>query len=235
MLRRIDGVQVVGEAESGTEALTVIEAKRPNLALVDIQLPELDGLTVVRLLKKDRVPHVTFLVTSDQYAVEFFESNALDYIVKPVQNSRVSQTIERLRKTLEDNPYRADEAERLRVAAADYETSKPLLRIPARHDGEIVLIPVDKLVSVVAKGGNLYLHSSDGKEHTIYYRLHDLAARLDPDRFVRVGRGAIINIDMIHRIVPATGGVFTIVLSNNHEFKVSRIQSRILRETILKL
>ena len=91
------------------------------------------------------------------------------------------------------------------------------------------------LISIVAEGEFLHLRTTQNEHHTICYRLRDLAARLEPTRFVRVGRGAIVNIDMIRRIVPIAGGMFTIVLTDNQEFRVSRIQSRFLREGLLRL
>src|SRR5205814_6692825 len=100
---------------------------------------------------------------------------------------------------------------------------------------EIVLVPVGELVSVVADGELLHLKTAENATHTICYRLRDLAARLDPDRFVRLGRGTLVNIEMIRRIVPMPGGTFTVVLNNNQEYKVSRIQSRVLREQLLRL
>jgi two-component system LytT family response regulator len=87
----------------------------------------------------------------------------------------------------------------------------------------------------VADGELLNLRTADNETHIISYRLRDLAARLDPNRFVRLGRGTVVNVDMIRRIVPIPGGTFTVTLSDNQEFRVSRIQSRILREKLLRL
>ena len=87
----------------------------------------------------------------------------------------------------------------------------------------------------MADGELLHLHTSENETHTISYRLRDLAARLDPSLFVRLGRGTLVNVEMIRRIVPMPGGTFTVVLNDNQEFRVSRLQSRVLREQLLKL
>jgi two-component system LytT family response regulator len=163
--------------------------------------------------------------------------NAVDYVLKPVESARLRQTIDRVKERLEREDYRSEETERLRAAATDYEADggKPLQRIPVRHRNEIVLVPVDQVVSIVADGELLHLRTTDNQTHTISYRLRDLAARLDEDRFVRLGRGTLVNIDMIRKIVPVLGGTFTVFLSDNQEFRVSRMQSRVLREKLLRL
>jgi two-component system LytT family response regulator len=237
ILRKFSDVEVVGEAANGVEAVTLIETKRPDLALLDLQMPELDGLGVVRILKKTRLPLIAFITAYDEHAVRAFEVNAVDYILKPVQPARLRQTIDRVRERLEREDYHAEESERIRAIAADYEADgdKQLQRIPVRHRDEILLVPVNRLASIVADGELLHLRTIDNETHTICYRLRDLAARLEPNRFVRLGRGTVVNIDMIRKIVPIPGGTFTVVLSDNQEFRVSRIQSRILREKLLRL
>ena len=237
ILRKFDDVEVVGEAANGMEAVTLIESKRPDLALLDLQMPELDGLGVVRLLKKNRMPLIAFVTAYDQHAVHAFEVNAIDYVLKPVEPARLRQTIDRVKERLEREEYHFEEADRIRAVAAEYdaEGGKLLQRIPVRNRDEIVFVPVNQLVSIVADGELLYLRTTENETHTICYRLRDLAARLEPSRFVRLGRGAIVNVDMIRRIVPVPGGTYTVFLSNNQEFRVSRIQSRILREKWLRL
>jgi len=238
ILRTFKDIEIVGEAANGMEAVQQIESKRPDLALLDLQMPEVDGLGVVRLLKKNRTPLVAFVTAYDEYAVRAFEVNAVDYLLKPVEASRLRQTIDRARARLEREDYQVEETQRVRAAAADYEGAggRPQLeRVPVRRRDEIVLIPVRQIVSVVADGELLHLRTTDNETHTICYRLRDLAARLDTACFVRLGRGTLVNIEMIRRIVPMPGGTFTVVLHNNQEFRVSRIQSRLLREQLLRL
>lgn len=238
ILRAFDDVVIVGEAANGMDAVTVIESTRPDLALLDLQMPEVDGLGVVRLLKKSKTPLVAFVTAYDEYAVRAFEVNAVDYILKPVEAARLRQTIDRARERLERDDYRSEETERVHAAASDYEAASgrpQLLRIPVRRRDEIVLVPVQQLVSVVADGELLHMKTADNETHTICYRLRDLAARLEPTRFVRLGRGTLVNVETIRRIVPMPGGTFTVVLNNNQEFRVSRLQSRLLREQLLRL
>jgi len=235
VLRRFDDVELVGAAANGVEAVALIESKKPDLALLDLQMPELDGLGVVRLLRKNRTPLIAFVTAYDQHAVRAFEVNAVDYLLKPVEASRLRQTIDRVKERLEREDYKSEETERLRAAAAEYESTKPMQRIPVRRRDEIVLVPVSQLVSIVAEGELLHLRTQEKETHTICFRLRDLATRLDPNCFVRLGRGAVVNVDMIRRIVPVPGGTFIVILADGQQLPVSRIQSRLLREKFLRL
>jgi two-component system LytT family response regulator len=237
ILRKLGDVDLVGEAANGMEAVSLIEAKVPDLAILDLQMPELDGFGVVRLLRKDRTPLIAFVTAHDEHAIHAFEVNAVDYILKPVESARLRQTIDRVKERLEREDRGLEQIERIRVAAAEYEAegSRPLERIPVRRRDEIVLVPVSHLVSVVAEGELLHLRTTENETHTISYRLRDLAARLDAAQFVRLGRGTLVNLDMIRRIVPVPGGTYTVILKDNQEFRVSRIQSRILRDKLLRL
>jgi two-component system LytT family response regulator len=238
ILRTFDDVEIVGEAANGAEAVEQIESKRPDLALLDLQMPQIDGLGVVRLLRKNRTPLIAFVTAYDEYAVQAFELNAVDYVLKPVEASRLRQTITRARERLEREDSVQEHTEHLRKAVAAYESvgGMPLLqRIPVRRRDAIVLLPVEEIASVTANGELLHIRTRDNDNHTICYRLRDLAARLEPARFIRLGRGTLVNIEMILRIVPMPGGTFTVLLKNNQEFRVSRIQSRFLREQLLRL
>src|SRR5579883_880535 len=115
MLRKLGDVDVVGEAANGMEAVSLIESKRPDLALLDLQMPELDGLGVVRLLKRDHMPLIAFVTAHDEHAIHAFEVNAIDYVLKPVDLERLRRTINRVKERLEKEEAGLDEAERLQV------------------------------------------------------------------------------------------------------------------------
>jgi two-component system LytT family response regulator len=229
---------MVGEAANGTEAVKLIEREHPDLAFLDLQMPELDGLGVVRLLKKARMPLIAFVTAYDQYAVRAFELNAVDYLLKPVEAARVREALDRAQERLEQKELRAESVERVRAAVEQYDDivpRVPLERIPVRRRDEILLIPVRDIASVVADGELLHIRTGQGDKHMVSYRLRDLEARIASSRFIRLGRGTIVNLDMIKRIIPMPGGTYTVVMSNTQEFKVSRIQSRIIRDQLLRL
>jgi two-component system, LytTR family, response regulator len=237
LLAECEDVLVIGEAQNGAEAIQLIERERPDLALLDLQMPEVDGLSVVRLIRRDRLPLVAFVTAYDEHAIQAFEMNAVDYLLKPVDRGRLRQMLERARDRLEARAAGA-EAMRVRQAASEYSASSPatpLTRIPVRRREDIVLVPVAQVASVVADGELLHLTTKAGEKHTISYRLKDLEARLDPARFVRVERGALVNIEAIARVSPLPGGVYLLSLTNGQELRASRLQSRILREQLLRL
>ena len=238
LLRGFEDVTLVGEAETGAEAIEVIERERPDLALLDLQMPEIDGLGVVRLLKQSRTPLVAFVTAYDEYAVRAFEVNAVDYVLKPVDRARLRETLNRAHERLERAELRLEAADRVSAAAADYEaaTRPPLLeRIPVRQQDEIVILPVKEIASVVAEGELLRLTTAQNETFTIAYRLKELEARLDPSRFVRLGRGTLANVEMLRRVSVMPGGTYVATLSNGQQLSVSRLQARILRDQLLRL
>jgi two-component system LytT family response regulator len=238
LLERCRDVEVVGEATTGTEAAELIERERPDLALLDLQMPELDGLGVVRMIRKDRLPLIAFVTAYDEYAVRAFELNALDYLLKPVEPERLRATLNRAHERLEHADFRPAEAERLKAVVSELQLGGPvgyLRRIPVRRRDDIVIVPVEQIAAVVANGELLELTTIALERHTITYRLKDLEARLDPAKFVRLSRGAIVNVDLIARISPMPGGTFTVTLKNNLQLPVSRLRARVLREELLRL
>jgi len=238
LLRSFDDVELVGEAASGAEALQLIESVKPDLALLDLQMPELDGLSVVRLLRGRRPPVVAFVTAYDEYAVRAFEVNAVDYLLKPVSAARLREALSRAQERLEQAELRAQSIQQARAAAADYEAAKPpgyADRLPIRQGDQILLVPVTQIASVEADGELLHVTTVRNERHTLAYRLKDLEERLDPARFIRLGRGELANVDMITKVHTMPGGTYVVSLQNGQQLPVSRIQSRILRDRLLKL
>ncbi len=213
LLQSFPDVEVVGEAANGKDALDLIEAERPDLALLDLHMPETGGLDVARLLKSDAKPSIAFVTAHDDFAIEAFELNAVDYLLKPVDRERLAATIDRARKR-----------------GADY-----LERIPVRRRDETVILPVRHIASIVAEGELLHLTTITNERFIISHRLHALEARLDPRRFVRLSRGTLAALDQIKTVTPMPGGTHQVQLANGQTLQVSRIQSRLLRETLLRL
>ncbi len=235
ILNDFEEVEIVGEAENGAEAIEIIKETKPDLALLDLQMPEVTGLDVVRLLGQSQLPLVAFVTAYDEYAVQAFELNAVDYLLKPVEKGRLQATIERAQERLEQTESRRAEAEKLKNVVQTYQPNTYLERIPVKQREEIVLVPVREIVSIVADGELLHLTTINNKRYTINFRLKDLEARLKPTRFVRLSRGALANLEMILRISPMPGGTFLVFLKNGQQISSSRLQSKILRERLLKL
>jgi two-component system LytT family response regulator len=238
LLRSFDDVVIVAEAESGRDAVAAIERVQPDLALLDLQMPELDGIGVVRMLKKTDMPLIAFVTAYDQYAVRAFEVNAVDYLLKPVDKTRLRETLNRAQERVEHAEIVAEQSSRVTEAIDAYEASArpPFLeRIPVRRRDEIILLPVAQVASIVAEGEILYLTTIKNERHTITYRLKDLETRLDPARFIRLARGTLANLDCIQKMNVMPGGTHVAQLSNGQKLQVSRLQSRVIRERLLKL
>jgi two-component system LytT family response regulator len=231
-------VELVAEAASGEEAIDMIERHRPDLALLDLQMPEIGGLDVVRRIPAERLPLVAFVTAFDDYAIEAFELNAIDYVLKPAEQERVQATVDRARSRLAGQETAESRAASLNNAAATYERIERrsyLDRVPVRRRDEVLLLPVRQIAFVTAEAELLHITTIANERYTIAHRLHLLEARLDPRRFVRLSRGTLANVDLITRVSPMPGGTYTAILSNGLQLPVSRIQSRVLRETLLKL
>jgi two-component system, LytTR family, response regulator len=238
LLRTFDDVVIVGEAESGREAVAAIERERPDLALLDLQMPELDGIGVVRMLKKADTPLVAFVTAYDEYAVRAFEMNAVDYLLKPVERARLRETINRAQERSEHAEIVEEQTNHLGQAIAAYESAakSPFLeRIPIRRRDEILIVPTVQIASIVAEGELLYLTTTKNERYTLTYRLKDLEARLDSARFIRLGRGTLANIDAIVKVHVMPGGTHVAQLSNGQKLQISRLQSRLVRDRFLKL
>jgi two-component system, LytTR family, response regulator len=231
----VGGVELVGEATGGAEAVALIERVRPDLMLLDLQMPEIDGLAVVRLIPPDSLPLIAFVTAYDEYAVQAFELHAIDYLLKPVEPARLRETLDRAR----DRLAHGGDADRLRAAVVAYDRAAPhgtyLRRIPVRRRDDTIILPVDQITSIIADDELLHLFTASGERHTITYRLKDLETRLDPTRFIRLSRSAIVNLDVVQRVSPMPGGTYVVTLTNRQQIAVSRSRARLIRETLLKL
>lgn len=238
ILREFEQVELVGEAENGADAVELIKAIKPDLAILDLKMPEISGLDAVKMLRKSQMPLVAFVTAHDEFAVQAFELNAVDYLLKPVERSRLAETIARAAERLEQEDWRAIESDKIKTAAAEYDQharSEFIERIPVKVREEIYLIPVADVASIVADGELLHITTAKNQKYTINYRLKDLEPRLDNHKFVRLSRGAIANLSFVKSISPMPGGTYNVTLTNSQEIASSRLQSKILRAKLLKL
>lgn len=238
LLRTFEQVELVGEADHGNAAVELIKSQKPDLAILDLKMPEMSGLDAVRLLRKSQMPLVAFVTAHDEFAIQAFEVNAVDYLLKPVERARLADTISRASEALERSDWRETSAERIGRAVADHDRAAPqelLERIPVRQRDDIVLVPVTEISSIVADGELLRLTTATNKRYIINYRLKDLEPRLDPRAFVRLSRGALVNVSAIESISPLPGGTYSVSLCNGQEISSSRLQSKALRNRLFRL
>ena len=200
LLSEHEDMEVVGSAKNGGEALAMIEEKRPEVAFLDIHMPDLSGLEVARHLKGDEAPVVVFVTAYDQHAIEAFELAALDYVLKPLRRDRLADTV---RRVLEDvrgkehpNEGQEDAIEKMLDSPGMRERVEPLRRLPVRHRREVKLVDLDSVSRIVSRD-RLVLACSEGHEYMVDYTLQELEARLPQGQFVRVHRAALVNVDAI--------------------------------------
>jgi two-component system LytT family response regulator len=236
LLRQHTEVQIVGEAADGTSAVQLIESLRPDLVFLDLQMPELDGLEVVRLLKPETMPLVVFVTAYDHYAVRAFEANAVDYLLKPVEPARLAEALQRAQDRLERDDTR--NAARVAKAVTAIETvgDRPFLRrLPVRHNDDVVLVPVERIAALEAQDEMVRVTTTANERFTVAARLKDLETRLDPERFLRLSRSTICNGDLIVRVTPVEGGLLQFTLASGLRLTASRMRSRELRGRLLEL
>lgn len=238
ILAQFEDAELVGEAENGADAIEIIKNEKPDLALLDLQMPEITGLEVVKLLRKNQMPLVAFVTAYDEFAIQAFEVNAVDYLLKPIEKARLRETLNRAQERLEQKDFLETETEKVKKAVEIYEENTRgqfLERIPVKKNDEIFLVPTDEIASIIADGELLHITTGNNQKYLINFRLKDIEARLEPETFVRLSRGALVNLEMFEKISPMTGGTYLITLTNGQEIASSRQQSRILREKLLKL
>ena len=200
LLSELDQVEVVGTARDGAEALALIQKRRPDVAFLDIQMPELTGLEVARHLRAEDAPVVVFVTAYDRHAIEAFELAALDYVLKPIRRDRLAETVRRVLQEVGDRrrmPGRQDEAIRsLITEQAEDGKLEPLRRLPVRHRREVRLLDLSQVSRIISRD-RLVLACAEGREFLVDYTLQELESRLPEGQFLRVHRAALVNLDAI--------------------------------------
>jgi two-component system LytT family response regulator len=235
-------VRVVGEAGNGEEAVRLIERLDPDIVLLDVQMPDLDGFGVLRRLERTEWPVVVFVTAFDAYAIEAFEVHAVDYLLKPFGDRRAREAVarakERIRRAeLESLGRRLRsllEGRREGRAAGDVEDAPAgaggaagawLRRIAYRAGDRVSFLPVEAVDWIEAADDYVRLHVA-GEAHLVRGRIRDLQEKLDPAVFVRIHRSTIVNIERVKELRPAFHGDYLAVLVDGTTLKVSRTHSR---------
>ena len=223
---------ICGEAENGLEALNLIESCRPAIAFLDIKMPGLSGIEVAQKISADC--RVVFITAFDQYAIEAFENEAVDYILKPVTDKRLGKTIKRLKKQISAVPDASPDfsaaMERL-LAALNHKKSPGYLKwIKVRHGEEVRLISIDDVCYFKAEDKYTVVRTREG-ESLIKKSIRQLAEELDPDQFWRIHRGSIINISRIAGVSRSFSGRLIVSLNNFSEtLTVSRSYAHLFKQ-----
>lgn len=228
LLSDIEWLEYVGEADSGEGAIKSIDALKPDLVFLDIQLPGVDGLEVLKRIHHQ--PAVIFTTAYDRYAVSAFELEALDYLLKPFGRERLDQALERARRVLEDRDAPPVRERAQRAVTASPET--PLHTFFVRDQGKLVPVHTGDIERLEADDDYVRVYTR-GHVYLVYLTLNDFERRLDPQRFLRVHRTHIVNLDFVSHLVPYDGSRMQVEMRDKTKILASRARSKDLRELLL--
>ncbi len=229
LLADLEGVELIGEAKDGVRAVKMIEEMKPDLVLLDIQMPGLDGFGVIEALAEP--PPVIFVTAYDEYAIRAFEVNALDYLLKPFSQERLEKAIYRAQEALaEERDFTARLGPLLESLAAQ---GRHLARLAVRdyESRSIRVLDVDEVDWIGVEDEQVFVHVGD-EAYPIRRTLAELEARLDPARFFRAHRSAIVNLDRVKEVIPWFKGSHKLRLTTGAEVELSRVQARALRKIL---
>lgn len=225
--------QVAGvlEAPDGRAAVEIIEREALDLVFLDVQMPELDGLQVVETVGADAMPITVFVTAYDQHAIRAFEANALDYLLKPFSDERFEAAFARARERHNERSLREFGHSVLRMLSTGQQPERYLDRLVVKGSGRTRFIPVAEIDWIESAGVYVNLHIG-GKEILHRSALNELANHLDPMRFARVHRTAVVNIDSIVELQPVSHGEFQVLLRDGHCSRISRTYRVLLEKRL---
>ena len=215
-------LEIVAECANGREAIKAIHGLRPELVFLDIQMPNISGFEVVEAVGVEEMPAVIFVTAYDEFALRAFEINAVDYLLKPFDEARLKRAVERAKREIAGRTPALEVEEKLRRLLKEV-TSEPkyLKRIPVKSARDMTLVLTGEIDWISAAGHYLELHVGSEK-HLIREQLNRLEAKLDPEKFVRIHRSIIVNLDSIKSLHPLFNGDHLVILNNGQELNLSR-------------
>jgi two-component system LytT family response regulator len=231
LLGRQPGVRSVSEARNGREAISIIRERAPDLVLLDVQMPRMDGFAVVQAIGPERMPAVIFVTAHDQYAIRAFEIAALDYLLKPVTEERLALAFERASSRLRMQPH--DETARQVVAMLDAIARPPrrLTRFAVRSGERTIFVPVDDVDRIEAFQNYVRLHVGE-TTHLLHVPMNTVESVLDPERFLRIHRSHIVNIQRIAQLWSMAHGQYLIELRSGLRLQSGRTYGDKIRRVL---
>ena len=231
MLRRDADFAVIGECANGHEAISVINAEHPDLVFLDVQMPEIDGFEVLAALNTDQLPLVIFVTAYDQYAVSAFEVHAVDYLLKPFDRERFGKALQRAKDQLQ-REQTSNVTQRI-LALLEEQRTKPkhLERLVIKTNGRIFFLKTEEIDWISAEGNYVNLHVKRDS-YLLRETISNLESQLDPQRFARVHRSQIVNLDRIRELRHWSHGEYQIILHSGEELMLSRSYSEKLHDLL---
>ena len=214
-------IEIVGECADGREAVEQIRQLKPDLVFLDIQIPELDGFGVLEEIGVEEMPAVVFVTAYDNYALKAFDYHALDYLLKPYDSERFGRAVERARTQILTGKT-TDIDQRLLSLLENLKTEqKHLERLMVKSQGRVFFLRTEEIDWIEAEGNYVRLHV--GKEsHLLRETMNHLASRLDPQKFLRIHRSTLVNIERIKELQPLFSGDYVVILRDGKQLTLSR-------------
>ena len=217
-------VEVMGESSDGFEAVDQIHAARPDLVFLDVQMPDMDGFEVLRRVPRGLLPVVIFTTAYDQHALRAFEVNALDYLLKPFKPARFKQAVQRARDLIANKHAGLAVIHArglLGLLGQAPEPAGQLTRLAVKTPGKVTFVELDQIQAIEAAGKYAVVHA--GKEnHVVRETMSSLESHLPPQRFLRISRSVIVNMDQIQELQPMFKGENIVVLKNGKTYPTTR-------------
>jgi two-component system LytT family response regulator len=216
------------EAKNGREAVQKIRSLRPDLVFLDVQMPEMDGFGVVREIGGELMPSVVFVTAHDKYAIQAFEINAIDYLLKPVTAARFRKTLERAKLRLSARP--TEDASHRILALLETMAAPPryVKRLAVRSAGKTTFVDVDDIDWMEATENYVELHTARANP-LLHVAMHTLENALDPEQFVRIHRSVIVNVRRIKELQPSSHGEYVVTLLNGVRLQSGRMYNAQLK------
>jgi two-component system LytT family response regulator len=229
LLARDPEISGIREAKNGREAVEAIRAERPGLVFLDVQMPEMDGFAVVEEIGAERMPAVVFVTAHDRHAINAFEINAIDYLLKPITEERFAKAMARVKDRVLARPA-ADETSRqiltlLETMASPHRSVK---RFAVRSGGKTIFVNIDEIDWIEAAENYVGLHVGRA-EYLLHATMTTLERSLDPEMFLRIHRGVIVNIRRIKEMQPVMHGEYVITLTDGVRLQSGRMYSERLK------
>ena len=221
MVRDDPELEIIGECVNGIEAVAAIQAQSPDLLLLDVQMPEMGGFSVLEALESEKLPVVIFVTAYDQYAVRAFEVHALDYLLKPFDRERFETALQRAKAQIRRERNGSIDQRILALLEELKAESKYLERLVVKTGGRVFFLETEEIDWVEAEGNYVSVHTAK-KSYVLRETISNLEAQLDPKKFVRIHRSAIVKIDRIRELQPWTHGEYHIILHNGTQLTLSR-------------
>src|SRR6266581_8430776 len=214
-------IELVGQCADGLEAVQTIQQQSPDLIFLDIQMPELDGFGVLEALSAEPMPVIVFVTAHDKFALRAFEVHAVDYLLKPFDRERFESA---LRRALEQVKHREDPARSQAQAAVLTEVqsaTKPLERLAIKSGGRITILKTADIAWIQSAHNYVEIHE-EKRTHLLRETIGAIETRLPPDKFVRISRSVIVNIERVKELEPLFYGEYTVTLQNGKRLTLSR-------------